>query len=206
MKNGLYILICSSKTTVSVTMLDNLEHLSWSYIHDYARVVYSDYDNASLNFPAKKGKYGDIIYYGYDIYVYLNNRWTNKYTCLYIWDVDPNTGYFIFSDYWQKCHIDDLTFKHKPYLNELLNNIEWKITGKRMILFTFAYIKGLKCTIYGGGGLRYQNLEKNINAFKRLLQSSDQISGNYYTTSAYNQRGIPLTESPLSMYVVVNID
>ncbi len=190
-------------------MLDNIERLAWSYVHDYARVVHSVCEeNISLNFLTKKGKYGDIIDHGYDIYVYINGEWSNLYHDFHIWHVNPDTGYFIFSDYWERCYLSNryiLVFNHKPYLNELLNNIGWELIDNKIILSTFAYIKGLKCTIYVGH-VKRSSLGRHINVFQQVLQNSDKIYGSYYTTTAYRKSDIPLTASPLSMYTIIGLD
>ncbi len=205
-------------------MLDNIEKLACLYVYSHARY----HSRKDLNID---GRYGDIIELidDYDhLYMHDGYDWrdiicdvTDCNECEYsdyllIWTINPDTGFFIFSDYWEKnvCIETEhrVSFNHKPYLNELLDNISCVVKNGHYMVSSWTAIKGFKCTIIG------ENIDETevtdgppdriIEAFKSKLQNSNLLRGSCLEPDEYcdNPDGpYQETKSPLIMYIFLNL-
>ncbi len=205
-------------------MLTDIEQLACLYVHSYARETVT----RDRNIEGIHGDLLQIMKYGDgegddDVYFYIHNygwKLIDLYTFdLFIWCINPETGFFIFSDYWAKVvEIQTeqiISFDHKPYLNELLANISYVIKNGYYMVFSWTMIHGFRCTIIGYDsdeievGIRQP--ERFINAFKWKLQNEDILQTNWYVPEEYiddyddiNVNFSPDTVTPpLSMYIFI---
>ncbi len=161
-------------------MLDDIEHLAWTYVHNYAKSFCCD----SLDIV---GHYGDVLEYDEDnddlgsfdeFYIHDGRKWNTNLSRLYIWKIHPYTGFFIFSDYWKNVAISVssmISFDHTPYINQLLVNAKIGITrNKQYVAHTDAIVHGFKCTIVAKNANNWKPKEL-MSAFKRVLNNRKSL-------------------------------
>lgn len=181
-------------------MLDNIEKISSLYVHSYARL----YQSKDLNVP--NAKYGDLLEIIGDndgLYMYKFGKWEcitsdeNKpyEEYLNIWVFNPDTGFFIYSDYWEDKSLIQLehvaAFNHKPYIDQLLSNISYKIENKHYLVYTFYDNAGLRLYIYGHDSEEETEVgqwepERFMNALKWKLQNNNLLIGSTYRAEEYD--------------------
>lgn len=115
-------------------MLDNIENIACLYVRSYARYHVCD----SMIPPTF---YGDVLELkqSYDnLYISRGTEWFDMMGDGYddrdidwyfrIWQINPSTGFFMFSDYWENdIKVNRLhhtaSFNCSQYRNELIKNI-----------------------------------------------------------------------------------
>jgi hypothetical protein len=102
-------------------MLDELLRIAKLYVHSHAyECIYQEIIH--------KPNWGDVMSRRGDIshtnYFGRNGKWIKyKWNYCSIWIINPDTGYFVYADYWDGISVY-VVFDHKQYIPELLANLD----------------------------------------------------------------------------------
>ncbi len=146
-------------------MLINIEQLACMYVSDYARYWTQTTDENDISdddyVDRETGRIGhscdfrcgDIVELAEGTYVMHNGELKeadlhdgdSKY--FELWRINKDTGFFMYSDYWD-VEVQSVTFNHRRYTHQLVNNIGIMTSGTVKVPYTWATINGQRFYIY----------------------------------------------------------